>query len=149
MEGIINEWHAELEKRAREFQRQAAALAAWDRRILQQRSALLHLEEQLRKVLIRLNWKYALPISYSVPLLVISEASFLHQGVLVRLLGWTALLLKCFQAGWRLSHRSHVCLGCDAVSLSPSPQDRLLVGPKALHKKPGKKCLVWLGLFCS
>ena len=48
---IINEWTAELEKRSQAFRKHAEALSEWDRAILNNRHSLLHLEEELRRVI--------------------------------------------------------------------------------------------------
>lgn len=41
---IIKEWNAELQERTGKFRKQAAAIAEWDKRILQNRDVLLKLE---------------------------------------------------------------------------------------------------------
>lgn len=41
---IIKEWNAELQARTAKFRKQATAIGEWDRRILQNRDALLRLE---------------------------------------------------------------------------------------------------------
>lgn len=50
VEEIIKEWNAELQERAGKFQKQANAIAEWDRRILQNRDILLTLESEVAKV---------------------------------------------------------------------------------------------------
>uniref|UniRef100_A0A803LIA3 Nucleoporin NSP1-like C-terminal domain-containing protein n=1 Tax=Chenopodium quinoa TaxID=63459 RepID=A0A803LIA3_CHEQI len=44
VEEIIKEWNSELQDRTRKFQKQANAIADWDKRILQNRDVLLRLE---------------------------------------------------------------------------------------------------------
>ncbi|KAJ4829733.1 hypothetical protein Tsubulata_020743 [Turnera subulata] len=44
VEEVIKEWNAELQERSGEFRKQAAAIAEWDKRILQNRDVLLRLE---------------------------------------------------------------------------------------------------------
>lgn len=41
---IIKDWNAELQERTAKFQKQATAIAEWDRRILQNRDILIRLE---------------------------------------------------------------------------------------------------------
>lgn len=41
---IIKDWNAELQARTAKFQKQATAIAEWDRRILQNRDILIRLE---------------------------------------------------------------------------------------------------------
>ncbi len=48
---IINEWTMELEKRSRAFVKHAEELAKWDTSILENRQALIQLEEELKRVL--------------------------------------------------------------------------------------------------
>lgn len=50
VEEIIKEWNSELQERTRKFQRQANAIAEWDKRILQNRDVLLRLETEVAKV---------------------------------------------------------------------------------------------------
>lgn len=50
VEEIIKEWNTELQERTRKFQKQAIAIAEWDRRILQNRDILLRLETEVAKV---------------------------------------------------------------------------------------------------
>lgn len=50
IEEIIKEWNAELQERTKHFQKQANAIAGWDRRILQNRDILLKLESEVAKV---------------------------------------------------------------------------------------------------
>ncbi|GKV12803.1 hypothetical protein SLEP1_g23903 [Rubroshorea leprosula] len=47
---IIKEWNAELQERAGKFQKQAAAIAEWDKRILRNRNVILRLEIEAAKV---------------------------------------------------------------------------------------------------
>ncbi|KAJ8450091.1 hypothetical protein Cgig2_033285 [Carnegiea gigantea] len=50
VEEIIKEWNSELQERTRKFQKQANAIAEWDKRILQNRDVLLRLETEVAKV---------------------------------------------------------------------------------------------------
>lgn len=50
VEEIIKEWNSELQDRTRKFQKQANAIAEWDKRILQNRDVLLRLETEVAKV---------------------------------------------------------------------------------------------------
>lgn len=50
VEEIIKEWNTELQERTRKFQKQANAIAEWDKRILQNRDILLRLETDVAKV---------------------------------------------------------------------------------------------------
>ncbi|EPS64659.1 hypothetical protein M569_10119 [Genlisea aurea] len=50
VEEIIKEWNTELQKRTTKFQKQANAVAEWDRRILQNRDVLIQLESEVAKV---------------------------------------------------------------------------------------------------
>lgn len=50
VEEIIKEWNAELQARTGKFRKQATAIGEWDRRILQNRDALLRLETEVANV---------------------------------------------------------------------------------------------------
>ncbi|KAL3516907.1 hypothetical protein ACH5RR_023809 [Cinchona calisaya] len=49
VEEIIKEWKTELQERTKKFQKQANAIAEWDRRILQNRDILARLEAEVAK----------------------------------------------------------------------------------------------------
>jgi len=51
VESIIKEWTDELEKRSRAFVKHAEELSKWDQSILENRQALIQLEEELKRVL--------------------------------------------------------------------------------------------------
>jgi nuclear pore complex protein Nup62 len=51
VENIINEWTIELEKRSRAFVKHAEELSVCDKSILENRQALIQLEEELKRVL--------------------------------------------------------------------------------------------------
>lgn len=50
VEEIIKEWNSELQERTTKFQKNAAVISEWDKRILHNRDALVRLEAEVAKV---------------------------------------------------------------------------------------------------
>lgn len=49
---IVKDWNSELQEQTNKFRKQAAAMADWDRRILQNRSVLIRLEVGVYNILL-------------------------------------------------------------------------------------------------